>query len=137
MTLVPDGQIALCVLATLSLGPNVVLSSRPGTAAAGPTRATWPSRTAPSAAPAATVAARWAGRELAADTAAGTTMYTSCQPCNMCTGAIERSGLGRVVYALSTEQLLALKPSGGFPVVPHEGPSLPDEARIPVDGYYR
>ncbi|MGW4467089.1 nucleoside deaminase [Micromonospora sp. NPDC004704] len=81
--------------------------------------------------------ARWAARELAPDTAAGTTMYTSCQPCNMCTGAIERSGLGRVVYALSNEQLLALKPSGGFPSVPHEGPALLDEARIPVEGYYR
>ena len=35
--------------------------------------------------------ARWAARQLDADTAAGTTMYTSCQPCGMCTGAIERS----------------------------------------------
>ncbi|MGK5675080.1 nucleoside deaminase [Micromonospora sp. URMC 106] len=81
--------------------------------------------------------ARWAARELAAEAAAGTTMYTSCQPCNMCTGAIERSGLGRVVFALSTDQLRALKPSGGFAPVPHEGPALFDEARIPVDGYYR
>ncbi|MEV4629482.1 nucleoside deaminase [Micromonospora sp. NPDC049523] len=81
--------------------------------------------------------ARWAARELATDTAAGTTMYTSCEPCNMCTGAIERAGLGRVVYALSTEQLLALKPSGGFASVPYEGPALLDEASVPVDGYYR
>jgi tRNA(Arg) A34 adenosine deaminase TadA len=54
----------------------------------------------------------------------------------MCTGAIERSGLGRVVYALSTDQLMTLKPSGGFPPVPHEGPALFDEARVPVHGYY-
>jgi tRNA(Arg) A34 adenosine deaminase TadA len=80
--------------------------------------------------------ARWAARELAAETAAGTTMYTSCQPCNMCTGAIERSGLGRVVFALSGDQLNALKPGGGFPPVPQEGPALYDEARRPVDGYY-
>jgi tRNA(Arg) A34 adenosine deaminase TadA len=80
--------------------------------------------------------ARWAARELDPDAAAGTTMYTSCQPCNMCTGAIERSGLGRVVFALSTEQLNGLKPGGGFPPVPHEGPGLYDEARRPVDGYY-
>lgn len=80
--------------------------------------------------------ARWAARELDKDTAAATTMYTSCQPCTMCTGAIERSGLGRVVYALSTEQLNALKPGGGFPVVPQEGPALPEEARRPVEGYY-
>jgi tRNA(Arg) A34 adenosine deaminase TadA len=80
--------------------------------------------------------ARWAARELDADTAAVTTMYTSCQPCGMCTGAIERSGLGRVVFALSSEQLDGLKPGGGFSHVPHEGPALYDEARAPVDGYY-
>jgi tRNA(Arg) A34 adenosine deaminase TadA len=80
--------------------------------------------------------AKWAARELDADTAAGTTMYTSCQPCGMCTGAIERSGLGRVVYALSGDQLNGLKPGGGFAAVPQEGPALYDEARVPVDGYY-
>ena len=32
--------------------------------------------------------AKWAARELDADTAAATTMYTSCQPCGMCAGAI-------------------------------------------------
>ena len=80
--------------------------------------------------------AKWAACELEASTAAATTMYTSCQPCGMCTGAINRSGLGRVVYALSNEQLAGLKPSGGFPQVPQDGPALFDEARIPVDGYY-
>ncbi|GAA4444078.1 nucleoside deaminase [Phytohabitans houttuyneae] len=80
--------------------------------------------------------ARWAARELDPATAAGTTMYTSCQPCNMCTGAIERAGLGRVVYALSGEQLMTLKPGGGFPPVPQEGPALFEEARAAVDGYY-
>jgi tRNA(Arg) A34 adenosine deaminase TadA len=82
-------------------------------------------------------AARWAAQKLDPATAAGTTMYTSCQPCGMCTGAIERSGLGRVVYALSTGQLMTLKPGGGFPAVPQDGPALFDEARTPVDGYYR
>ncbi|SDY34316.1 Cytidine and deoxycytidylate deaminase zinc-binding region [Amycolatopsis xylanica] len=80
--------------------------------------------------------ARWAARELDPETAAATVMYTSCQPCGMCTGAIERSGLGRVVFALSNEQLMDLKPGGGFAPVPHEGPALFDEARVPVDGYY-
>ena len=55
--------------------------------------------------------ARWAARELGPDTAARTTMYTSCQPCEMCAGAIARSGLGRVVYALSTEQGGQLNPA--------------------------
>ena len=80
--------------------------------------------------------ARWAARSLSAEQAAATTMYTSCQPCPMCAGAIQRSGLGKVVYALSGEQVTALKPSGDFPVVPMEGPFLYDEARVPVDGYY-
>ncbi|HEX2806504.1 MAG TPA: nucleoside deaminase [Kineosporiaceae bacterium] len=81
--------------------------------------------------------ARWAARELDRRTAAATTMYTSCQPCGMCAGAIERSGLGRVVFALSNEQLVALKPPTGPPPVRLEGPALFDEARKPVDGFYR
>ena len=78
----------------------------------------------------------WAARELSPEQAAGTTMYTSCQPCGMCSGALARSGLRQVVYALSGEQLDGLKPGGGFPAVPLEGPALYDEARVPVDGYY-
>ena len=81
--------------------------------------------------------ARWAAQHLDADVAAGTTMYTSCQPCGMCEGAISRSGLGRVVFALSNSQLAGLKSSGGFPAVPQEGPALFDEASGPVSGYYR
>ncbi|MER7210066.1 nucleoside deaminase [Streptosporangium sp. NPDC000239] len=80
--------------------------------------------------------ARWAARELGPETAAATTMYTSCQPCPMCEGAIRRSGLGRVVFALSGEQLNALKPGGDFPEVPQQGPTLYEEARVPVEGYY-
>jgi len=81
--------------------------------------------------------ARWVARELDPSAAAASTMYTSCQPCGMCTGAIERSGLGRVVFALSTEQLMGLKPPADPPAVRLDGPALFDEARIPVDGYYR
>ncbi|GAB2739953.1 nucleoside deaminase [Amycolatopsis magusensis] len=80
--------------------------------------------------------ARWAAQNLDAETAAKTTLYTSCQPCGMCAGALERSGLGRVVFALSNEQLLGLKPGGGFAPVPQEGPALYEEARVPVEGYY-
>ncbi|GIJ45228.1 tRNA-specific adenosine deaminase [Virgisporangium aliadipatigenens] len=84
--------------------------------------------------------ARWAARELDRDVAAGTTMFTSCQPCGMCTGAIERSGLGRVVYALSGEQLSGLKSAEASALiseVPLRGPALYDEARVPVEAYYR
>jgi tRNA(Arg) A34 adenosine deaminase TadA len=80
--------------------------------------------------------AKWAARELDPATAAGTTMYTSCQPCGMCAGAIDRAGLGRVVFALSADQLDELKPAGGFPAVVQIGPALYDEARVPVEGYY-
>jgi tRNA(Arg) A34 adenosine deaminase TadA len=84
--------------------------------------------------------ARWAARHLDADTARQTTMYTSCQPCPMCTGAIARSGLGRDAFALSSEQLNDLKPTGAVSPdaaqVAYEGPALFAEARIPIDGYY-
>ncbi|MDF2712131.1 MAG: cytosine/adenosine deaminase [Nonomuraea muscovyensis] len=80
--------------------------------------------------------ARWAARELAPDAAAATTMYTSCQPCGMCAGAIERSFLGRVVFALSNEQLTPLKPPATGPGVRLDGPHLYDEARAAVAGYY-
>ncbi|MFI6538540.1 nucleoside deaminase [Nonomuraea sp. NPDC050547] len=80
--------------------------------------------------------ARWAARELDPATAAATTMYTSCQPCGMCAGAIERSGLGRVVYALSGAQLDGLKSIVTSAEVRLDGPALFDEARVPVEGYY-
>lgn len=72
--------------------------------------------------------ARWAARSLDATTAAGTTMYTSCEPCGMCAGALARSGIGRVVFALP-----AAKPSR-FASVPTDGPHLQDEARVPLEG---
>jgi tRNA(Arg) A34 adenosine deaminase TadA len=81
--------------------------------------------------------ARWAARELAPDTAARTTLYTSCQPCGMCTGGIVRSGLGRVVFALSTDQLVELNPDSDWPTVEQVGPALFDEARVPIETYYR
>ena len=81
--------------------------------------------------------ARWAARELPPDVAAGTTMYTSCQPCPMCETAIARSGLGRVVYALSAEQFEEVKPATPpLPPVRYEGPALFDEARRPIEDYY-
>ncbi|MEV4388419.1 nucleoside deaminase [Micromonospora sp. NPDC049580] len=82
--------------------------------------------------------ARWAARELSRDVAARTTMFTSCQPCPMCATAIDRSGLGRVVYALSGEQFEEVKPATtpALPPVRYEGPALFDEARQPIDNYY-
>jgi tRNA(Arg) A34 adenosine deaminase TadA len=84
--------------------------------------------------------ARWAARELSAAAARETTMYTSCQPCPMCANAIARAGLGRVVYALASDQLQTLKPAGvvnpDAAEVSYDGPALFDEARVPIEGYY-
>ncbi len=81
--------------------------------------------------------ARWAARELKPEAAARTTMYTSCQPCGMCTGGIARSGLGRVVHALSTQQFTLLSPEPDWSSVTQEGPALFEEARVPIEEYYR
>src|ERR687893_474346 len=84
--------------------------------------------------------ALWASRNLERAIAAQTTMYTSTEPCPMCRGAIARSGLGRVVFALSGEQFAGLKPSGSpspdAAAVSFEGTALFDEGRVPVDRYY-
>jgi tRNA(Arg) A34 adenosine deaminase TadA len=84
--------------------------------------------------------ARWAAQRLDGPGARATTMYTSCEPCEMCAGAIARSGIGRVVFALSEAQWEELTPAGAGPPAGHaavyEGPALFDEARAPIDGYF-
>jgi len=55
----------------------------------------------------------------------------------MCTGAIDRSGLGRVVYALSAGQFAERYPASVARSVPQEGPFLFDEAVAVLDGYER
>jgi tRNA(Arg) A34 adenosine deaminase TadA len=73
--------------------------------------------------------ARWAASSLDPATAAKTTMYTSCEPCEMCSGALARSGIGQVVFALR-----GAKPSR-FAPVPTDGPYLEDEAKVPLEGF--
>ena len=51
--------------------------------------------------------ARWAGAFLSADERAEATVYTSGEHCLMCAAAHAYVGLGRIVYASSTEQLQA------------------------------
>jgi tRNA(Arg) A34 adenosine deaminase TadA len=84
--------------------------------------------------------ARWAGSSLEVETARATTLYTSCEPCAMCANAIARAQLGRVVFALSGEQLHHLKPPGAVAPdaaeVRYEGPALAEEASAPIAGYY-
>jgi tRNA(Arg) A34 adenosine deaminase TadA len=80
------------------------------------------------------------------------TLYTSCEPCAMCTGAIYWAGIGRIVYALGEDELLPL--TGDHPDNPTldlpsrevlargqrpvtvDGPALQDEARAPHLGFW-
>ncbi len=65
-----------------------------------------------------TLAAR-AARELSAQARAGTVMYTSTEPCPMCSGGIAIAGLGGVVYAVSGSRATELG-GGDAPPVPSE-----------------
>ena len=51
-------------------------------------------------------AAKWAAQHLAADERGACTVYTSGEHCAMCSAAHAWVGLGRIVYAVSTEQLV-------------------------------
>ena len=80
------------------------------------------------------------------------TLYTSCEPCAMCAGAIYWAGIGRVVYALSEKGLLGL--TGNHPDNPTlmhpcrqvfaagsratevTGPLIEDEAAAAHEGFW-
>ncbi|RDI47091.1 nucleoside deaminase [Nocardia mexicana] len=80
------------------------------------------------------------------------TLYTSTEPCAMCSGAIYWGGIGRVVYALGEDQLLALtgadleNPTMALPCrrvfaagqrpLPVVGPVDLPEARAVHDGFW-
>ena len=49
-----------------------------------------------------------ASRKYDRDFLQGCTLYTTIEPCAMCTGALYWANVGRLVYALSEEELLAL-----------------------------
>ncbi|WP_330306501.1 MULTISPECIES: nucleoside deaminase [unclassified Streptomyces] len=51
---------------------------------------------------------RLATRTYTREELAKATLYTSTEPCAMCAGAVYWSGIGRVVYALGEDELLAL-----------------------------
>lgn len=82
--------------------------------------------------------ARWAARELDAAERADCTMYTSTEPCAMCSAAIYYAGLRRVVYSVSAASLDEIKDSTlvvpsstiferGAESVEVIGPVLPEE----------
>ncbi len=51
---------------------------------------------------------REASKRFSSDVLKAATLYTSTEPCAMCSGAVYWSGISRVVYALSEEGLLEL-----------------------------
>jgi tRNA(Arg) A34 adenosine deaminase TadA len=86
-------------------------------------------------------------RDLAPEVLARSTLYTSCEPCAMCVGAIYWAGVRKVVYALSSEELARL--AGGDFLIPCRelfsrarqnvevaGPLLIEEAIKVHEGYW-
>ena len=65
--------------------------------------------------------ARWAAAHLTPEQRAGATVYTSGEHCAMCAAAHGWVGLGRIVYASSSSQLVRWKAEAGAaasPVLP-------------------
>jgi tRNA(Arg) A34 adenosine deaminase TadA len=56
--------------------------------------------------------AAWASVNLTPDERQAATLYTSCESCAMCAGGQYWSGIGRLVFAVSGEQLNATLPVG-------------------------
>ena len=65
--------------------------------------------------------ARWAAAHLSPEERAAATVYTSGEHCAMCAAAHGWVGLGRIVYASSTAQLVQWRAEAGAPA----GPVLP------------
>ncbi|SDL79438.1 nucleoside deaminase [Tessaracoccus oleiagri] len=79
--------------------------------------------------------ARWAAEHLTPEERASATVYTSGEHCPMCAAAHGWVGLGRIVYASSTEQLLGWLPELGL--APGPVAALPINEVVPgleVDG---
>lgn len=96
---------------------------------------------------------RMASRKYERDFLAGCTLYTSTEPCAMCSGAIYWSGINRVVFALSEAGLLEMTGSDvenstlalpsrevfarGQRKIEVLGPILVEEARAVHAGFWR
>jgi tRNA(Arg) A34 adenosine deaminase TadA len=78
--------------------------------------------------------AQWSAR-LAPEERARCTVYTSGEHCPMCSAAHGWMGLGRIVYALSSEQLLAWRTEWGAGELSVNVLPINDVApHVPVDG---
>jgi tRNA(Arg) A34 adenosine deaminase TadA len=90
--------------------------------------------------------------ELPPESRATATLYSSAEPCAMCSGAIYWAGIGRVVYGLSEARLKAMigpNPenltmdlpcrqvfAAGQRLIAVEGPMLEDEAAVAHRGFW-
>jgi len=90
--------------------------------------------------------------ELPPEARAAATLYSSAEPCAMCSGAIYWAGIGRVVYGLSEARLKAMigpHPenltmaldcrtvfAAGQRAIAVEGPLMEDEAAEPHKGFW-
>jgi tRNA(Arg) A34 adenosine deaminase TadA len=73
--------------------------------------------------------ARWAAENLTAEARAGATVYTSGEHCPMCSAAHAWVGLGRIVYAGSSAQLVEWRTS--FGALPGPVAALPVQVIAP------
>ena len=79
--------------------------------------------------------ARWAATNMTPEERATATVYTSGEHCPMCAAAHGWVGLGRIVYAVSSEQLSGWLADLGVPPAPVRSLPIRDVAPgIPVDG---
>ncbi|UUW90621.1 nucleoside deaminase [Pimelobacter simplex] len=92
-----------------------------------------------------------ASRTLTPDQLTTATLYTSTEPCAMCSGAIYWSRIPRIVYAFGSDELAALAGGGteltlhlssrdvfaaGAPDVRVSGPHLGERARAVHEGFW-
>jgi tRNA(Arg) A34 adenosine deaminase TadA len=79
--------------------------------------------------------ARWAVAHLSPEERLAATVYTSGEHCPMCSAAHAWVGLGRVVYAVSTAQLVGWLTEWGVPPAPVAPLPITTVAPgVPVDG---
>jgi tRNA(Arg) A34 adenosine deaminase TadA len=72
--------------------------------------------------------ARWAVNHLSAGERAATTTYTSGEHCPMCSAAHAWAGMGKVVYAASSEQLAGWRAGWGVAASPVRALSITEVA---------
>lgn len=79
--------------------------------------------------------ARWAAMYMTPEERKRATVYTSGEHCPMCAAAHGWVGLGRIVYASSSQQLVQWSEEMGFPPSPVKNLAIQDVIRdIEVDG---